>query len=627
MADNASLSLPVVIEVSPSLEVALRRRRAESFRDDLVNDINRLLGYLGLPGKPLVEVRGAGGPRSVRIWVHGVLQSFDRDLASRVWLTAAPPDLRHIAQSSLGDTASERGAWFDDYVKNLSEQSDGRLVSEYLRQLVVQVIRGRPGCLVGLGQASAYRVEASSREAIPESVAVSSESTLLILQSLLNLGVKVDKAEIWQTIMLEHQSGRSAEAIVEALFSRFRSDSIEIHISREYLSNLLKPTSMTPDSQSRPEGLAAKIRSFFLRGPDAKEADERLRPLLPELEEQFRSDFGLLIPKVKWVVDLNGQSIAFKVNDILGPPTLGLRPNEVLAHSSMRELESLGIQGMPTVSPSDGKECAVVNATAQDIVNQNDIRTSDPFEFIALALLGDLSHLAGRLLSSDVVEFQLAQLEKEYPVLVREILSRYSLTDVTQVARGLVAEGVPFRTPRAILEKFLEFETISVDDNLYRVFDDRLPVGDNAQRSIRRNEDYREFIRAGLRNDIIWKYSDNWSLSAITVRLESAKSGHQSPHRVPRFASELDVTTREKFIDRIRDALAAKPVSCRPVLLTTSMLRPLVRQIVAGELPDLPVVADRELPPDINVTVIANIYLLANNDDIEKNVGVAHVKR
>lgn len=610
---NGSLSLPIVVEVTRPVQAGLRKRKGTaSFASELATDVSALLKYLGLPGEPHVELQTAGPRRSIRIWVHGVLQPFDQALALRAWQAAVPSDLRYLPHSSAGDEVSKAGWSFDDYVQSLSDQSDWRVVSNYLRRLVLEVVRTRAGCLVGLAQASAYRDQASG--GVAKLPAVSSESVLVILQSLLNLGVTVDKPEVGQAISSEHERGNAVEAIAEALFSRLRSDRIEVHVNREYLKESLRKTSQSQDSENRPEGWAARIRNFlgFLQRPDLIEADERFGGPLSSLEEQFHSEFGVQIPKAKWIdsSEVADQLFAFKINDMLTPPFVGLKPNEILAHCPVAELAPLGIEAIRTMNSPDGKECAVIAATAKDVVNQNEIKTWDAFDFIAQALYAELSRLAPRLLSSDVLEFQLARLEKESPALVREIVARYSLADLTRTTRDLVAEGISVGNPRAILERLLQFETIPADDNLYRVFDDRLPVGNTAEKPSPGVAEYREFVRSGLKNQITYKYAENeGSVSAIEVRLESSMPAHSLSPDVPRDAtSELADTTREELIDKIRETLAAKVASPRTVLLTTSMLRPIVKEIVAGELPDLPVLADRELSPGIDVIPIATVF-------------------
>ena len=81
-------------------------------------------------------------------------------------LVVAPASLRGLPKN--GTSAYQSGfadSWFKAYVANLStsgNQTDWRLIFEYLARLAVEIILEHPDCLVGRAQADAYAQNAHS---------------------------------------------------------------------------------------------------------------------------------------------------------------------------------------------------------------------------------------------------------------------------------------------------------------------------------------------------------------------------------------------------------------------------------------------------------------------------------
>lgn len=91
-----------------------------------------------------------------------------------------------------------------------------------------------------------------------------------------------------------------------------------------------------------------------------------------------------------------------------------------------------------------------------------------------------LHSLASQFLTIEEVEWRLAQLSTNNPIVAQEVLMHFSIGDVTRVLRGLVGRGRSILNLPGILEQLLPCDTIPIDSNSYMVFDDRLAVAPEA---------------------------------------------------------------------------------------------------------------------------------------------------
>lgn len=611
MSATVDISIPITLELAPSLEVLVQHRKLEQFKRRLAADVSSLLEQLGLPGEPVIDVSSVNSKRPVRVRVHGALQPFEPVLLAQAWLAVAPLRLRYLPDSSFGrQTFSPASEWFGSFVNANKESSDANVATDCLRRLVVEVIRRSPGCLVGPAQARAYIAKANpTGHAVPESIRVDPIES--ILKSVLNLGVSAKSPVLWQTIGFESGTDVSEERITEFVFAQLRSNHIEIHLNPEYLKKL--SPAFQRESDLRAGGIKGKIRSLLaqLRAATFAPLDPAFSNLLIRLEEKFFAEFGVRLPETVLLpsADIPDQLIAFKINDRLLPPTLGLKPEELLVHDSMGRLATFNLKARPAINPLNGEECGVIDAASREVAEQNDLGLSDASEFIVLALYGELCRQADQLLSIDDVEYQLARLETTCPSLVKVVAARYSSTELTQTMRGLLAEELSIRNPKEIFERLVQFDTIPCYDDQYKIFDDRLPVNPGSSDSL---VNYREFLRSGLVNYISYKYALNQD-SLPVIRIESVSDDHTNGGNEslnvekPRPVREVE---EESFRDKIWTLLMTKPLSSAPVIVTSNVLRPTIRRLTSSELPQLAVLAESELKPAINFNTIGTINFL-----------------
>src|SRR5579859_6420031 len=118
---------------------------------------------------------------------------------------------------------------------------------------------------------------------------------------------------------------------------------------------------------------------------------------------------------------------------------------------------------------------------------------------LAKQILDILSKTAKALISIDDLEYRIARLYTTHPTLVKAALARFSLEDLTRVARGLVSKGETILDLRLVLEQLLEFDTIPIAPATYAILDSRLAISPGtSQASTNSWQNYLKFLNQPL---------------------------------------------------------------------------------------------------------------------------------
>jgi flagellar biosynthesis component FlhA len=200
------------------------------------------------------------------------------------------------------------------------------------------------------------------------------------------------------------------------------------------------------------------------------------------------------------------------------------------------------------------------------------------------------------------------------PALVRAVLQRWTLGDVTRVLRLLLDGGLSIRDMHTILERLLRFDTIEADADAVAVFDERLAVTcDLPETPLARARILARFVREGMSDFIGSRFSFGTETmvcylldpSFEELALEVAPDDFEGDIERSEVAATLDLLR-----DAVRRELSLLPAAVAiPVVLTSRRARNAVRRVLAPELPDLRVVRYSEIPPSLNVMPVTRIAL------------------
>jgi hypothetical protein len=359
-----------------------------------------------------------------------------------------------------------------------------------------------------------------------------------VLEGLLRMGLMATPAAVSAALAEAARHGTKAPDLVEGLAADLRPNRVEIQVSSDEFQVLF------PGEKGL--GPVSVYSDSF--PPSEREAFERMEQ---ELFEALgvRPPAMFLLP----VEDVSSGTLRLKVNNLVSPP-------------------------MPYGSS------------------------------VAGAVGVELRRQASRLLGIEDVETQLDLLDEIFPQLVSATLEHVSLGDLTRILRGLLEEGVSIRDLRAILERLVQFDTIPVDLEKYIAFDDRLPV--SPEGPIPAARAYLAFVRSGsgLRNWLTHQFRDS---GLVAGRVRVIKLDESLEQRLCRIAEGGSRPRDDPAWDETQNAILAwlwREMSGlpegvrRPVLLVRNPLtRRLVRDLVAGEQHELPVVVRSELRPDVEL--------------------------
>jgi hypothetical protein len=366
--------------------------------------------------------------------------------------------------------------------------------------------------------------------------------------------------------------------------------------------------------------LAARPRALGRTGRDVAERDARLL-----LRSLLALGLSVADADVVWAALRSGWRIGRAVEDTVEAAAAALRPNkiEVYAH--------------PSLLPGAQDEQAMLDRLELNLFRELGIRLpklvirATP-ELPERAVRVRINHLLGAVRSAPTsllevvaaelrergcalvgiedVEYLLSRLDGIFPELVSASLERLFVADLTRVLRALVAERLPIRDIRAILERLLQFDVIPLDPLSHLVIDERLPVAPQTPPCLTaRWRQYLAFVRAGsgLRNLMTQDYGEGGDVvtSVPVIELDRELEGRiraaaaQSCRGTARTLDQL----RDELLDEVGAGLALRalwPTRKTPALLVADpLLRPLIRELTAGELPHLPVVVSGELRPDV----------------------------
>ena len=583
-------AVPITIELGSALAPFNRSSEGGLCARCLETDVNVLLDRLGIPGPAIVKLGATRSVRPVRVLAHDRVQAYTPSLMLRAWLAVAPVELRLLPTVAAADAEPQFPAgWLARYAHETAagKEPDWTVMSAFIERMALHAITKQPSCLLGQAQLAAYRDGLE--------IPLPDAELAALLEALLDLGVSVADRQLICEIVREGVAiGRPLADTIEAAFTELRPHRVEIHVHPETLVGLL------PGSPER-----GAFRVY------AEHVDVSLQRLFRDKEAEFFSTHGFVLPEFVWTPSpgMNKDTIAVKIGEWWGLPVPMVPRGMRLVHAAAEKLR--GVEAHRAIHPVTGEQCAEVSDVAQQTLENRGVVTWGPVDFVILVAHADVSRRPGRLLGMEDVEHRLANLSRlsggsgPTSALVRAILARYTLGDLTRVLRAFVDERLSIRDLAGILERLLEFDTVSVADSELFVVDGRLPVAPGTTPTWR---EHYAFVRRHLRPYLshVHTWHDNTVVAyALDPTLEE---------RASRPADGLPQDEVESLRDAVWAHLQGLPPShAGQVVVTTTRARAQIRALLTPEFPDLPVLARAELGPEVRIQHVGTITTTAGS--------------
>jgi len=261
-------------------------------------------------------------------------------------------------------------------------------------------------------------------------------------------------------------------------------------------------------------------------------------------------------------------------------------------------------------NPANRNDAALIALADRDKAEQAGLNTWDQLGYLVLCLSSELRAHSICFVDRDFATRCLDQLSHAFPDLVDAAREQLSVEQITRVFRALVAEEIPIRNMRRVLEQIITFDFIIADPGKYIIFDDRLPVHETMQADVQHLAAY---VRMGMSRYISHKYTRGQN-TLIVYLLDPAIEQSLAMGGVLQIDGMLDshlsASERDAIINAVRAEVDGLPASASmPAILTSIDARLAMRSLIAAELPYLPVLAYNELAPDMNIQPIARIEL------------------
>jgi flagellar biosynthesis protein FlhA len=308
------------------------------------------------------------------------------------------------------------------------------------------------------------------------------------------------------------------------------------------------------------------------------------------LRRQFAQQLGIVIPLVRLRDDLNIEPNAYEIRLSEIPVAKGfLEPDMFLAMDS--GVVQQKVDGIKTTEPVYGLPALWITATKKEAAELAGYTVIDPESVFITHLSETLKRHADEMLTREDVQLLIDRLRKNQPSLVGEVVGtegEISTGVLQRVLRNLLRSNIPVRELTAILEALAENASKTKNVNVLT-----------------------EIVRKSLGRTITEQYKDaKGKIAAIAF---DPVFEHQLTSSLRQEGGELILgVSAETAVDLNRKAADAwKSVMDqgrdRVVLLCDARLRAPLAQMLARNLPMLPVVAYDEIVMGTDVQPVATI--------------------
>ncbi|MHB8811851.1 MAG: flagellar biosynthesis protein FlhA [Steroidobacteraceae bacterium] len=303
------------------------------------------------------------------------------------------------------------------------------------------------------------------------------------------------------------------------------------------------------------------------------------------VRRKLSQELGFLVPAVHIRDNLDLAPNIYRIN-LSGVPVgeSVIYPDKELAINAGRVFGPL--QGIATRDPAFGMEAVWIDAASRDHAQALGYTVVDPSTVIATHLSFVIQSHASEILGHEEVQQMLNGLAKSAPKLVEDLVPRVlPLSAVVRVLQSLLAERIPIRNIRTIIETLAEHAPRSQD-----------PAALLAQVRVALGRQIVQDI-AGIAAElpVITFEPDLERLLSSSLNASSASPG-------------LEPGLAERLQQRVAEASRRREASGEaPVLLVPPPLRAQMSRFLRAALPNLHVLAWNEIPDNRKVRVVTAV--------------------
>jgi hypothetical protein len=563
-------SLSVVIEFGAPLQaVAASSVLARRLELAVATEIDTALQTLGLSSGCQVQVR-PGDKRPLNIRIEDCCFGPPSALVTQLWraLVSEEEIDEEYVYLAINDMIATDSA------------AERETVTRFLTAAAAEAAKLRPERLLRW----------SDVERTAGAISCEPRRVQQVMSELISLGIAcgpTNKLLLEELSRLASSVDQESETI-ESLILTLRRQSIEVHVHRDYLEQLLKQDVEKP----------VQFESVTVDGAE----------IVQGIQDELFSNLGLRLPPIVLVAEdqLPPNCCRVRIGDLPGPLVALLPLDQVLTDKLPAELNHAGISGRLARIPASRRGASIISESDEGKARRLGHTVWTPLQYLGLVMQAEICAAAPRLVDVEAVEYEMGRLEAAFPALIEAAAVSLRLPQLTWVIRGLVRESVSVRNLRAIIERLLAFSAvlaptrgrISVDERL--LLDERL--GPNA---VSLPGARLQFVRIGLRHAIDAQYGRDFKLSVfrLTPRVEDMLIEHLGS-----LARDEEPLLSNAQLETVRDVLH-RDINAHDsrVLLTTASLRLWLHDLLRDGPATIAVLAFEEVAPEWETQTIAFI--------------------
>ncbi|MCR4264824.1 type III secretion system export apparatus subunit SctV [Nitratireductor sp. ZSWI3] len=332
-----------------------------------------------------------------------------------------------------------------------------------------------------------------------------------------------------------------------------------------------------------PTPIVARFGSDLGKSFTPAELQQRTERIRTELLD----DLGITVPRIDLKTDDSSGASHLRL-DLEGAPILDaeIPAGSVLYEGDVAHLELLKVPFHETRSINARHPASWVDDEHVAKLVEAGLAHLSPVEVAARWITDALRLYADHFVGIQETRHLLTELEGDYADLVREAQEAVPLQKIAEVLRRLVAENIPIRNPRIILEAIANGGRKEQDTALLA-----------------------EQVRVSLKRQISFRMADRNRIIAAYLLQPSAEAALRSSVQSLPTGATLNLSDPEcqAIAGQIKKALSDTAAAARPVVLAAMDVRRHLRSLLVHNGIELPVISYQELAPEFNVQPLATI--------------------
>jgi len=348
-----------------------------------------------------------------------------------------------------------------------------------------------------------------------------------------------------------------------------------------------------PEDYLRVDQLAVEIGYQVVPLVDARQGGDLIERIV-QIRKAAAMDIGFIVPpvRVRDNIQLKPNEYVIKIKD--DPVARGeLQPKNLLAINPGSAEEE--IEGTPTTDPAFGLPAVWITPAQRERAELSGYNVVEPVAVLTTHFTEVINSHASELLGRQETQNLLEELKKTHAAVVDEIVPTIvPLSKLQRVLQNLLAERVPIRSLRAILETLADF-------------------GD-----IKDFEVLTEYVRTSLRRAICNALLKEHPAEGLAVLTISGRVEELIKESIQMTVAGINVALPPDLASRVfhnMSGLIDQMIGNgqQPVVLTAPHIRLAFRKLTAANFPTLYVLSYNEIAPEVEVVAVGSIQL--NDED------------